>query len=72
MELRSAELSISQNVEIGRTPVMVRGYDTDGNFVCRLEITSAGVAVYAGEKGNRFVANMTWERLVEMLEKTAQ
>jgi hypothetical protein len=49
----------------------IRGYDPSGNFVCRLEISNAGIAIYAGQKGQKFLRNVTWERLVEELTKNA-
>ena len=50
------------------SPVIIYGYDKSGKFVCRLEINAAGVAVFAGEKGNKPIANHSWERLVGVLE----
>ena len=47
----------------------VRGYKKNGRFACRLEITAAGVKVYAGSKGNKFIENVTWEGLVQRLSK---
>jgi hypothetical protein len=50
---RSASLDVHQQVELGPGQgVSIVGYDTEGSFVCRLWITSAGIAVYAGPKGN--------------------
>ena len=44
-------------------------YDKKEKFVCRLEVNAAGVAVYIGEKGNTELCDLSWERLVEQLQK---
>ena len=68
MTKRSAKVTIRE-VELTNRPMRIRGYKKNGRFACRLEITAAGVAVYSGSKGNKFVANVTWEGLVEGLGK---
>jgi hypothetical protein len=69
---RSSSLLVRDSIPLGKGPaVMVRGYDPSGKFVCRLEISNAGIAVFAGEKGKKPLRNVTWERLVEDLSKNA-
>jgi hypothetical protein len=64
---RSADLSL-RTVPLGPGyAVVIRGYDPEGKFVCRLTISSAGLAVASGDKGNKHLCNVTWERLVEIL-----
>jgi hypothetical protein len=45
----------------------IRGYDPDGNFVCRLEVSNAGVTVFSGARGAKRLCNLTWEALVKRL-----
>lgn len=46
---------------------MVWGYGRKKQFVCRLEVNAAGVAVYTGTKGKKKLANVSWEKFVERL-----
>lgn len=66
---RSSYVKFSKAVELQVSPLYVWGYDGKGNFVCRLEINSAGIAVFAGTKGRKALKNITWERLVKDLTK---
>jgi hypothetical protein len=69
---RSSSLVVRDSIPLGKGPAAtIRGYDPSGKFVCRLEISSAGIAVYAGERGKKPLRNVTWERLVEDLSKNA-
>ena len=61
-------LKYSAEVELGIKPVFVWGYGRSGRFVCRVEINSAGMAVYTGRKGTRRLGNMSWEGLVKRLQ----
>jgi hypothetical protein len=56
--------------EIGLSPVHVWGYGPTGDFICRLGITSAGIAVYSGTKANKRLCNLTWEGFVDRLSRT--
>ena len=38
-------------------------------YVCRVEINSAGLALYAGNVGRKRLANASWERLVSLLSR---
>jgi hypothetical protein len=67
---RSATLEVDKKVELGPGHgVSIVGYDREGSFVCRLWITSAGIAVYAGPKGNKTLCNDVWERFVQRLSE---
>lgn len=57
-------------IALGMGPsVCVWGYGKKGKFVCRVELNSAGLAVFSGTKGRKKIANVTWEKLVERLTK---
>ena len=56
-------------IEISKKPIYVYGYSKSGEFVCRLEINSAGIAVYAGTKGRKRLGDLSWERLVRHFEE---
>ncbi len=66
---RSSYLKYDQYVELGKGPLKIWAYGKKENFVCRLEITAAGLAAYSGPKGKKLIANVTWERLVSDLSK---
>jgi len=61
-------LKYSAEVELGIKSAYVWGYGKNGKFVCRVEINSAGIAVYSGKKGTRRLGNMSWQGLVKRLE----
>jgi hypothetical protein len=68
MKRRSSYLSVRDPIELGKgEAATVWGYSKSEKFVCRLEISSAGVAVYSGEKGGKLLGNLSWEQLVEKL-----
>ena len=64
---RSSYLQNNDYQPLGVKPVKVWGYDKKGKFVCRVEINGAGVAVYGGTKGQKRVADLTWEGFVKRL-----
>ncbi len=65
---RSSYLSMRDSVSLGKgDAVTIWGYDPDGKFVCRLEISNAGMAIFSGQKGGKMLRNLTWERLVKEL-----
>jgi hypothetical protein len=55
--------------ELDISPLYVSGYSTAGKFVCRLEISRAGVAVYNGSKGVKKLCDYKWEDLVKKLSE---
>jgi len=61
-------LKYSAEVELGIKPAFVWGYGRSGKFVCRVEINSAGIAVYSGRKGTKRLGNMSWQGLVKRLD----
>jgi hypothetical protein len=65
---RSAYIAMKW-VPLANRPLEVRGYKKSGYFACRLEISAAGIKIYTGAKGNKLLANVNWEGLVEMLSK---
>jgi hypothetical protein len=67
---RSSSLYMRDEVYLGKGPaVIIRGYDTSGKFVCRLAVSNAGVAVYSGGRGQKFLGDLTWEQLADKLSE---
>lgn len=66
---QSSYLRYSAYVELGIKPVVIWGYGKNGRFVCRVEINSAGMEVYAGAKGTKALGNMSWKELVKRLDE---
>ena len=64
---RSSYLKYDETVALGKRGLKVWAYGKDGHFVCRVEINAAGLALYAGTKGKKRLANLSWERLVDRL-----
>lgn len=64
---RRATVAISKPMVLARAPLTIRGYSKSGKFVCRLEISGAGVKMHAGGKGGKWICNLTWEGLVANL-----
>lgn len=67
MKRRSSYLIHDEEIQLGVRGLTVWGYSTKRKFVCRLWVNSAGVTVYSGTKGNKRIANLTWEGLVAKL-----
>lgn len=65
---RSSYLS-ANGIELGKKPIYVWGYDKSEDFVCRLEINAAGIAVFTGKKGQKKLRDLTWEELITDLKK---
>jgi hypothetical protein len=67
---RSSTMQYPGRIDLGVGPsVDVRGYNKKEKFVCRVELNTAGLAVYTGTKGSKKVAKVTSEQLVERLKK---
>jgi hypothetical protein len=65
---RASYLQMRDRVSLGKgSAVTIWGYDPDGKFVCRLEVSNAGVAVHSGTKGGKCLCNLTWEGLKDKL-----
>ncbi len=56
-------------VELGVKPVTFWAYGKSGKFVCRIEVNSAGVAIFSGVKGKKRLADVSWEAFVQQLQK---
>jgi hypothetical protein len=65
---RSSYLS-ARYLQLETRPVKIWGYDQSENFVCRLEVNSAGVAVFSGRKGTKKICDLTWEGLIQKLSR---
>ena len=68
MVKRSSYMQYTKSVELGVKPVRFWAYDKKGKFVCRVELNSAGVAVFSGIKGNKRLADVNWEEFVKRLK----
>jgi len=64
---RSSYLS-ARDIHIGKRPIKIWGYDQSNNFVCRLEISAAGLKVFSGKTGGKKLCDWYWETLVEKLK----
>ena len=69
MKRRTSYLQYDQRIELGKRGFRVWAYGKDRRFACRLEVNSAGVALYSGTKGKKRIANLSWEQLVERLTR---
>lgn len=54
-------------VELGIKPLVIWGRNKTGSLVCRVEMNTAGVVVYRGERGTKPLASLSWEGLVTRL-----
>ncbi len=71
MKRRTSYLEYNALHELGsRPPVVLWSYDKKKKYVCRLELNSAGIAVYTGPKGRSLVADLSWEKFVKRLKST--
>jgi hypothetical protein len=65
---RSSYLS-AHDLQLGKRPIKIWGYDKADKFVCRLEINAAGLAIYSGVTGGKNLEDFSWERFVRTLTK---
>jgi hypothetical protein len=66
---RSTYIKFRDSVTLGKgKAATIWGYDPEGKFVCRLEMSNAGIAVYAGDKGGKVLCDATWEQFVRQLK----
>jgi len=68
MKRRTSYVS-AVDLPLANKPLKISGYDKEEKFVCRLEVSAAGVAVFIGEKGNTKVCDLSWEEFVDQLKK---
>lgn len=66
---RSSYLQYDELLPLGKRGLTIWGYDKNEQFVCRLEINAAGLALFSGTKGKKRIANASWETLVEKFSK---
>lgn len=64
---RRSVLRHDEFIELGKKGLKIWCYSPSNKFVCRIEINSAGLALYTGSKGGKKVANTSWEGLVKKL-----
>jgi hypothetical protein len=74
LEKRGAYLHVGREglgipIPLGKKPVWITGYSTAGDFVCRLEVNSSGIAVYTGTKGKKKLRDLNWEEFIHALKK---
>lgn len=62
-------LQIHETVELTLRGLTVWAYTKRGKFLGRVEVNRAGLSVSAGKKGNKLLGNLSWEKLIEVLEK---
>jgi hypothetical protein len=58
----------AKDLPLSNKALKIWGYSKDKKFVCRLEVSAAGVAVFVGEKGTTELCDYSWETLVEKLK----
>jgi hypothetical protein len=62
-------MQYDESVELGVKPVRFWAYGKTGKFVCRVELNSAGVAIFSGITGQKRLADVRWEAFVRQLKK---
>lgn len=67
---RSSYLIYDEELQLGKRGLTIWAYGRSGEYVCRLEINATGLAVFAGKKGGRRIANVNWEQLPKKLTKS--
>ena len=57
------------DIDLGMGPsVRIWGFGKKGKFVCRVELNSAGLALFSGTTGQKRIPKVTWEKFVERLD----
>ena len=64
---RSSYLKYDEGIQLGKRGLTVWGYGKTGKFACRVEINGAGIAIFTGPKGQKKLANVSWENVVTRL-----
>jgi len=67
MQRRYGYLRINEEIELGRSGLVVWAYTKRGRFLGRVEINHAGLAAYTGKKGTKRLGDMRWETLFKRL-----
>jgi hypothetical protein len=65
---RSCLITLPERMTVQREPVKIWARAGSGKFVCRLEISNAGIAIYGGDLGRTKLGDATWEELVKLLQ----
>lgn len=69
MVKRSSYMKYEEYIELGVKPVRLWAYSKTGKFVCRVELNSAGVAIFSGVTGKKRLADVSWEGFIKQLKK---
>jgi len=56
-----------EEIPLKKVGLSIRAYGKKKNYVGRVEINHAGLAAFTGPKGNKCIANLSWERLFARL-----
>jgi hypothetical protein len=65
MKKREGYLKLREEVNLGQRGLELWVYGKKGQYVGRLEISHAGLAAFAGNKGKKRLVNLSWEKLFE-------
>jgi hypothetical protein len=60
---RQSYLKHDEVMPLGKRGLTIWAYGRNGRFACRIEVNAADVAVYAGTKGKKRLANVSWKNL---------
>ncbi len=66
---RAGYLKFNQEVELNKAGFELSARGKNGEYLGRVEITHAGVAVYTGAKGRKRLGNLNWEEFFEQMAK---
>ena len=69
LNLKRSSYLFASDLALTKRPIKLWGYDKSENFVCRLEISAAGIAIFSGRKGGRKLGRFNWEGLVKKLSE---
>ena len=62
-------LELHETVKLTLRGITVWAYTKRGKFLGRVEVNRAGIAVATGKNGNKKLGTLSWEKLIEVLEK---
>jgi hypothetical protein len=66
MTKRTGFLQLKE-IPLNKGGLSIRAYGKKKNYVGRVEINHAGLAAFTGSKGNKCIANLSWEKLFSTL-----
>lgn len=64
---RSSYMRCNEIIQLSKRGLVLWAYGKTEEFVCRIEISAAGIAVYKGKKGRDLIGDFSWEEFVERL-----